>query len=453
MIQRIDQSTGEVHHYHYFPDVDLKELVKLLLMTRATLPQEFCVQTSSTAAAEPVQATAKAVPPSQCRQRPLSVWVAWRKYGIKDAKIECRPSTVTGYTSGIRHFCQWFRRINPRSRTPGVDSLESDPSLLSQYYAHCLESLEISTCNTKLDAVERLWESLLSRNLIGLPCPKVSRAKICKQRGKKAVHYTPIPMSLPDLGRLAKGFRQKSWRKTSAAKVFSVMDPADFYVSVIGTGAFLGINPGDIWGIKPDHHGGLKWSEVHLYPEPPFFGSDQIAGASWEHGWLDLTRNKTGNPMVVPIPPGLRHAIDLCRGLDPESVFPLGNDFKTSWYRAFREAKEHAGLYWTPKELKEALAKRNSAVYDISMSGQSPSRSLRKTAAVLWKKFGNSSQASHVLAHATRSGRVSQDDFDVTKDVASAITEKHYAGSQIYVDLCVTSRLVWAEIAQHLAPA
>jgi hypothetical protein len=228
------------------------------------------------------------------------------------------------------------------------------------------------------------------------------------------------------------------------------MSLADFYISVVGTGAFLGVNPGDIWGYKPAHNGGLMWSEVHLEPEPPFFGSDSIAGASWKYGWLDLCRNKTGNQMVVPIPPCLRAAIDRCVGLDPDFVFPLGRDFKSCWYRTFKQAKKNAGLYWSSDQLSDALRVRDSEIYDVSMSGQSPSRSLRKTAAVLWTKLGNSSQASHILAHSTRSGSISQDDIDVTKDTVSAITEKHYAGSQVYVDLCKTANMVWSEIAGYL---
>ena len=73
-----------------------------------------------------------------------------------------------------------------------------------------------------------------------------------------------------------------------------------------------------------------------------------------------------------------------------------------------------------------------------------------KRAAILWKRHGNRSQASHMLAHSTHGGATLHEDLAAANEVASEMTERHYGGSEIYPDIVATAPKVEAEIESHL---
>ncbi len=241
------------------------------------------------------------------------------------------------------------------------------------------------------------------------PAPKVRTVLICKQAGvTQSERKFPVPASIADidlwLWAVLKLDDRLRW------PVLGDLPPYLFWFNAILASCFHGCRPGDLWAITPAHAGGLLWSELSFEHAPPISGGDSLS-ADWEFGWLRLRTNKTGAELVAPLSPHLWYLAQRTRRLDADRVFPLPRCSKL-WYREINAIKAKTGLVY------------------VSFCGQYPSRSFRKTAAVLWKQQVNRAAASHMLSHSVRAGK--SGDVD---DVVSNVTEQHYNGSDIFREL------------------
>lgn len=388
-------------------------------------------------------------PPKRYRKprRPRrSLWKTFKRPDVQEALAA--ESKMEGYRTAVKQFCWWYRGIKLRSSTPELTSLDSDRNLLQKYFQYQLTRVSRATALNRLSGMTVVWRTLFELGYLQQPVPEIRKKRILKQAGAKPKSYVPIGIAMADAARLV----QAAGTLRSPAKTLRLGDlsPRRFLQLIIGSSLFYGLNIGDVVPLKKKHNGGLHWSEVHRSPVPPFRGAETVEGARWDLGWIQLQRNKTGNIVAVPICPYMNELLQAVAGLDSQVCFPMPPECSSVWYRAMRRIKEGAGLYFTESQLAESEACNNPSVYDVSLSRQSPSRSCRKRAAILWKRHGNRSQASHILAHSTRNASVSDEDIAAANEVASETTERFYGGSEIYPDIVATAPKVFAEIESHL---
>ena len=390
----------------------------------------------------------RSVPPKQKPKR-VSLWKAFKSKAVQDSLSA--HSKMTGHKAAVRQFCWWFRENDLRTRLPEVASLDSDRNLLQKYFSWQLTRVAVSTAESHLSGMSVFWRALHELGLVQTPCPHVRQKALKKQAQVEKPDFIPIGISFADAKRWSDSFESIpiAWLKNWFRKNGWDVSPKRFVQLVLGCSLFYGLNIGDLVAIKEKHRG-LQWSDIHRGPIPPFRGAETIANISWARGWIRIHRNKTGNEVWVPICQYLEELLRMFEGCDETMVFPMPNECSAAWYRTLRNGKKAAGLYHSQAALKEAEEKNIVEVYDISMSDKAPSRSCRKRTAILWKQCGNRSQASHMLAHSTVSGKVSREDLAAANDVASEMTERHYGGSEIYPDIVATAPKVEAEIESHL---
>lgn len=400
------------------------------------------------------RATPKPPPP---RKR-VSLWKTWKSQAVQDALSI--GSKMTGHKAAVMQFCWWYRETqilnDRRTICPEVVSLELDRKLLEKYFAWQLTRNSISTAKSHLSAMSVFWRTLHDLDLIKAPCPVVRQQQIIKQSGHKAPVHIPIGISFTDAAKWSEGMAsvEHRWLKNQLYDRGADIRPGRFIQLVLGCSLFYGLNIGDLVAIKPKHRG-LQWDDIHFGPIPPFRGAETVEGIEWHRGWLRIHRSKTGQEAWVPICHYLEELL-LAFGGGGEKIKPAGDVFfapkdrDKAWYRSLRKAKAAVGLYHSQAELEQAEIENIVDVYDISMSDKAPSRSCRKRTSITWKRFGNRSQASHILTHSTQSGKVSAEDLAASNDVASEMTERHYGGSEIYPDVVATAPKVEAEIESHL---
>lgn len=394
-------------------------------------------------------------PPPAKPVRGRSLWKAWKSKEVQDALAI--GSKMSGHKAAVKQFWQWYRETqNPNDRRttcPAVESLDLDRKLLEKYFQYQLTRCEVSTAESHLSAMSVFWRALHELGHIETPCPAVRKSRIVKQSGKSKTSHIPIGISFVDAKRWSDGMGSvpHKWISNHLRALGVDLLPSRFLQLVLGCSLFYGLNIGDLVAIKKKHRG-LQWSDVHLGPIPPFRGAETVEGISWARGWIRVHRSKTGNEVWVPICGYLAELLDafaVTREIGGD-VFFAPADLDKRWYRSLRESKKAAGMYHSQDALKTAEVQNIVDVYDVSMSDKAPSRSCRKRTAITWKRFGNRSQASHILAHSTQAGKVSAEDLAVTNDVASDMTEKHYGGSEIYPDIVAAAPKVEAEIESHL---
>lgn len=329
--------------------------------------------------------------------------------------LQLETNQVQDYRRAVKHFQTWWQEANPRSGGPGVRTLQDQPHLLGEFYAAELKKRSPKTASDKHMRLTRVWKLLHECSVLKKGPPPARKKQIRKRLqidGRGARQY-PIPASLDDVDRLLWACLRES--DHLCYPVLGDLEPYQFWFNAIAASTFHGCRPGDLWAIKPQHGLGLQWDEISTGTAPPIDGGDSLS-ADWEFRWLQLRTNKTGSVLVAPISPHLHFLIERCRGLHAERVFPLGQS-KKSWYQQMDRIKRRAQLQCVRP-------------YDVSLCGAKPSRSLRKTASVVWKQCVNRAAASHMLAHSVRSG--ASDDVD---EVVSDVTEQHYNGADIFREL------------------
>lgn len=398
---------------------DTRDLVETLrmLLTRVTFP---------TAIAEPIpESRSCTLPPADPptvgdssgvdshKDLPdqLNLQQAFERHVLPTLRIECKPATISCYKTAVKHFCTWYSERNQecaennlRSYGPKVVTLEQSPQLLAEYYSHCLTSGSEKTGHNKLKALRAVWRMLHSDGHISRPAPDPRTRQIRKQLSVDRVKHIPIPASDDEVSALLQAVLDSAGQLTWPR--LGTLRPCEFWFNVIAACTVHGFRPADLWPLEKRCGKGLLWSEVCSDPSPPIDGGESSRlNADWEFGWLRFRINKTGGQLLAPISPHLAWLIHRCRGLDPLRVFPLPYARK-SWYAAIDLIKRTAGLS-----------------RDVSLCGQAPSASLRKTSAVIWKRSAGRAAASHMLGHSVRSGS--------SDDVFSDVTEQHYMGADV----------------------
>lgn len=393
---------------------------------------------------EPLPSLSKRVATSSRSQH--SLWEVFESEEVQEALAA--ESKMEGYETSVRQFCDWFQKNDSRSMQPEVVSLDIDRNLLQKYFTWQLGRVSLSTAKNRLSGMTVVWRTLHELGHLKKPVPEVRKKRIVKRSGATATDHIPIGMSLSDAATMIQAIDSMTFKASCCRH--GRFSPRRFMKLVIANSLFYGFNIGDVIALKKKHNGGLRWSEVSRDPLPPFRGGETIDGAANPLGWIKFTRNKTKNDACVPICPYMDELLTAVKGVNSEFVLPMPPECADAWYRQFRNIKARAGLLFTQAQLKAALEANDPKVYDVSLSGQSPSRSARKRASVLWTRHGNRNQASHMLAHSTRAGAVSEEDLSAGNEVASDTTERYYAGSEVYREIVQTAPKVFDEIEQYL---
>lgn len=415
--------------------------VMMSLLTRATLPTAesaelvqgdlFSTSTNESAHAQahdvqpqlfPDSRPAREAPRSRRQPRPaplepVSLEAAFRHHVLPTLKISNAHDTWNAYVTALDHFCSWYETHrapnNPRSARPGVVVWETQPETLAEFWLFCCDGQEskAKTASNKLKLLRRIWGDLHEADQLSRPAPKPKLEMLRRRAGlpKKPPKKFPIPASMREIRQLSRAVLKL--RDDLTWPRLGTLEPWQFWWNVIGACAVHGFRPADLWPLEKKDGRGLLWEEVCTDPVPPIDGGRRL-GADWDLGWLSFRMNKTGEQLVAPISPHLFFLIQHCRGLDPVRVFPIPYT-KQSWYQHMRKIKEKASLS-----------------RDVSLCGQYPSASFRKSASMTWKRQVSRAAASHMLGHSVRVGTA--DDVDQDDDeVVSNTTEQHYNGADI----------------------
>jgi hypothetical protein len=333
---------------------------------------------------------------------------------LPSLEIEDKASTISGYRTAVKHFCDWFdglktpREMEPnstcaknnrRSRGPTVMDLEKHPTLLAKFYVFSLKNGGVKTASNKIKSLRTIWRRMFAAGHIKKPLPEMRSRLIRKQQKIETVKQVPMPASNEEIDRLLTAAIEI--RDTLTWPNVDDLEPFQFWWNVIAICTVHGFRPGDIWPRESRSGLGLLWSEVFRSPSPPLAGGNQLQ-ANWEFGWIKKRTNKTGETLIAPMSPHLRWLVDQCDGLDKARVFPLPYNGKF-WDREFGRIRTQANLP------------------HVSLCDGAPSHSLRKTAATKWKRAVNRAASSHMMCHA----------IDASEDQASDITERHYSGADI----------------------
>lgn len=343
---------------------------------------------------------------------------AFTQFVLPILQIEDKVSTIRGYQTAVKHFCDWFclhkappetecAKNNLRSRGPKVVDVQKNPTWLAEFYSWSLGQGAEKTAANKLKAVKHIWNTLHSDGHMSRSAPEPRTKQIRKQCGVSKTKHMPIPASNDEIAAMLQAVLDLS-EELNYPRIGDV-PPYLFWFNVLAACAVHGFRPADLWPLNKKDGAGLVWSEVSLAPSPPIDGGEASRlRADWEFGWLNFRINKTGEQLLCPISPHLAFLIHQCRGLHPERVFPMGYSSKW-WYLQIHRIRTRAGI-----------------TRDVTLSGQVPSASFRKAASVRWKQHGGRAAASFMLGHSVRSGSTDDVDSDF-----SAVTEEHYMKADI----------------------
>lgn len=360
----------------------------------------------------------------------LSFSEAYRRHVIPIVKAENKPAMLGQHSTALAKFEAWYK-IEHRSIGPMLSECAHNPRLLTEFFQHRLTLESIGTAENMRKSIKTIWDHLHELGLIDKPSPRMRTAKLIRRGGWESEEHVPIPVTDSELQRLLDAV-------IALADVLDYprlgpVEPFQFWFNLLAICAVHGFRPADIWPVEMKQGEGLLWSEVSFDPSPPIRNGHKL-GAEWDFGYLNLKMNKTGKRLVSPMSP---HMSWLCRqmaGLDEKRVFPLKYD-RARWYRcldlifatagfdklAIRHGSDAAG---NPRYLQK---------WPVTLCGGSPQASLRKTAAVNWRRHGGKGVSSAMLGHAVRTG--SANDVESSQDEGSMITDQHYSGSEIWREI------------------
>lgn len=360
----------------------------------------------------------------------LSFAEAYRRHVIPIIKAENKPAMLGQHSTALAKFEAWYK-IEHRSVGPMLDSCAQNPRMLTEFFQHRLQLESIGTAENMRKSIKTIWDHLHELGLIDKPAPRMRAARIIRRGGWEAEQHVPIPVTDAELLRLLNAVIELA--DVLHYPRLGTLEPFQFWFNLFAICAVHGFRPADIWPVECKQGQGLLWSEVSFDQSPPIRNGDKLK-AEWEFGYLNLKMNKTGKRLVSPMSP---HMSWLCRqmaGLDDVRVFPLKYD-RARWYRCLDLIFATAGF--------EKLAIRHGSdaagnprylmKWPVTLCGGSPQASLRKTAAVNWRRHGGKGVSSAMLGHSVRTG--SSNDVESSQDEGSTITDQHYSGSEIWREI------------------
>lgn len=404
------------------PSPELMELVRMLFTSTITTTNGE-LQKSFSWPRLPDESEPVELPPSSPKLRHSPNFRSvFETHVLPTLEIEDKPSTISGYTTAVKHFCEWFETLKTplemeadsepktigaemklRSYGPTLAEMENHPTLLAKFYVFSLKKGEAKTAANKLKNLKTIWRRMYADGHLKKPVPEPRTKLIRKQNKIEIKKAFPIPASNDEIDRLLLATIELREQLTWPNCGIGWLEPWQFWWNAIAVCTVHGFRPGDIWPREAKHGKGLLWSEVSTSASPPIpGGEDERLKADWEFGWIAKETNKTGETLYAPMSPHLRFLIEACRGQDRERVFPITYN-GTYFDREFNAIRTRAGLP------------------HVSLCDGAPSASLRKTASVLWRRSAGLAASSHMLCHA----------IDLQEERSSSVTETHYAGADI----------------------
>ena len=357
-------------------------------------------------------------PPPQNSTASLTFSDAFETHVRPTLQIEDKTSTISGYRTAVKDFSEWFARHITRPATepnspaensarrslgPTVIELETQPTLLADFYVYSLKNSAPKTAANKLKNLKTIWRRLHTEQHIKRPVPEPRTKLIRKQQKIETFKTLPIPASNEEIDRLLTSAVELADQLTWPNCGIGSLEPWQFWWNVIAVLTVHGFRPGDIWPREAKHGNGLLWSEVFTSHSPPITGGEsERLQADWQFGWIAKRTNKTGETLIAPMSPHLRFLVEACRGQDKNRVFPI----------------PYNGKYF---DREFGKIRTRAALPHVSLCDGAPSASLRKTASVLWRRSASLAASSHMLCHAV----------DLQEERSSNVTETHYAGADI----------------------